>query len=90
MDGRHHRFVSNLKSDSNSREKHSTYKQCKLRIGKKDITSILDVNEAGNLISEGSRMIAQKLSEMCQVLCFRHELLYIYQMHLYKEISRDS
>ena len=57
---------------------------------KKDITSILDVNEAGNLISEGFRMIAQKLSEMCKVLCFRHELLYMYQMHLYKEISRDS
>ena len=57
---------------------------------KKDITSILDVNEAGNLISEGFRMVAQKLSEMCKVLCFRHELLCMYQMHLYKEISRDS
>jgi len=60
------------------------------RIGKKDITSILDVNEAGNLISKGFRMIAQKLSEMCKVVCFRHELLYMYQMHPYKEISRDS
>ena len=31
-----------------------------------------------------------KLSEMCKVLGFRHKLLYMYQMHLYKAVSRDS
>jgi hypothetical protein len=42
------------------------------------VNSILDVNWAGNSISEGFRAIAQNMSEMWKVLCFRHELLYMY------------
>jgi len=42
------------------------------------VNSILDVNWNGNLISEGFRAIGQKMSKMWKVLCFRHELLYMY------------
>jgi hypothetical protein len=59
-------------------------------IGEKYVRSLLDVNEAGKSISEGSKRVGSKLSQMCKVLYIRHELLYMYQMRLNKAISRDS
>jgi len=45
-------------------------------IGEKDPMFTLDVNWAGNLISE---VFLKKIgSEICKVLCFRDELLYMY------------
>jgi len=58
------------------------YKQGGDRTGKKYITLILDVNKAGNSISEGFRGIGQKLSEILTYLYFVGTFFFLFCFRL--------
>jgi len=59
------------------------------RIGKKDISSILGVNKAGNSISEGFR-VAQKLTEILTYLYFVGTFFFCFLFDLLSQCASFS